>query len=311
MKNFKPMLICNEEIDLEKIKYPMLMSTKLDGIRCIFKEGKMLSRSFKPIPNKQLQEKFQSLKDFTKFNKIILDGEIYGIGLTFQEITHYCMTEDLNDIKNIKKVGKKESIPESLKFFCFDCIIDNNSSQEFISRYNYLKSMSHLLQNTFIVEQIEVNNAKEVLEQFEKVLEKGYEGLVLKSALSHYKYGRTTFNENSAYKVKPYKTFDAKIIEIEERFENTSESFKNELGKSQKHSYKDAMIPTGIAGAFIVDYEGQKQKVVLSGPEDFRRGVWINRTFYIGKWIEYKGMLIGSKDKVRHPVFLRMRHDLK
>jgi hypothetical protein len=40
-----------------------------------------------------------------------------------------------------------------------------------------------------------------------------------------------------------------------------------------------------------------------------RRDIWKNKDNYVGKWIEFKGMLVGSKDKVRHPVFLRYRED--
>jgi DNA ligase-1 len=144
---------------------------------------------------------------------------------------------------------------------------------------------------------------------FENVLERGYEGLILKAAISPYKYGRTTLRENLAYKVKPYKTFDAKIVKVEERFENTSESYINELGKSQKHNNKSAMIPTGIAGSFIVICEEVEQRVNITGTEEFRRDVWNNRDNYVNKWIEFKGMLIGAKDKIRHPVFLRFRED--
>ena len=35
--------------------------------------------------------------------------------------------------------------------------------------------------------------------------------------------------------------------------------------------------------------------------------VWKNRDKYIGQWITYKGMTVGSKDVVRHPVFVRFR----
>ena len=49
-KNFKPILTSNDQPDLEKIQYPLLASTKLDGIRCIFKNGSInLSLSQTPL----------------------------------------------------------------------------------------------------------------------------------------------------------------------------------------------------------------------------------------------------------------------
>jgi len=43
--------------------------------------------------------------------------------------------------------------------------------------------------------------------------------------------------------------------------------------------------------------------------DEEKEEVWKNRCQYIGVMIEYKGMLVGSKDLPRHPVFLRFRGD--
>jgi DNA ligase-1 len=296
--NFKPMLCPNDEVDLATIKYPMFASTKLDGIRCIFIEGKMLSRSLKEIPNKQLQEKYQHLKDFSKKNNVILDGELYGVNMTFQEITHAVMSDDLDD--------KGEVLPEKLKFFCFDAIIDT-PNMPFEDRQKYVSKLK--LADVVLVEQILIHKKEDVDDMFEKVLEKGFEGLILKSKTGIYKFGRVTAKSGDAYKCKPFMTFDSKIIRVEERFLNTSESYTNELGRSQKHSFKDNKVSTGIAGCFVVLFEGLEQKVVITGDESFRKEIWTNKNKYIGKMIEFKGMMVGSKEKVRHPVFIRFRED--
>ena len=69
---FKPQLAPNESVDLDNIKYPILASYKLDGIRCLFIKGEMLSRSLKPIVNKQLREKFKPLIEHSKEYDLIL-----------------------------------------------------------------------------------------------------------------------------------------------------------------------------------------------------------------------------------------------
>ncbi len=51
--SFKPTLAVNA--DFSKIKYPVYASPKLDGIRCSIVDGKALSRTLKPIPNKHIQ----------------------------------------------------------------------------------------------------------------------------------------------------------------------------------------------------------------------------------------------------------------
>lgn len=40
-----------------------------------------------------------------------------------------------------------------------------------------------------------------------------------------------------------------------------------------------------------------------------KKEVWENKEKYIGKYIEYKGMLVGAKDLPRHPIFIRFRED--
>ena len=107
---FSCMLFPNEIVGYDFITKDYLCSVKLDGVRCIFKSGRMLSRSLKEIPNKQLQERFEHMKQLSKETGIIYDGEIYSKDMNFQEIMHFTMTDDLED----------EALPESVVFNCFD-----------------------------------------------------------------------------------------------------------------------------------------------------------------------------------------------
>ena len=45
----KPMLLPRETPDLDNLQYPVYVTPKLDGIRCLFKGGVALSRTLKPI----------------------------------------------------------------------------------------------------------------------------------------------------------------------------------------------------------------------------------------------------------------------
>ena len=51
----RPMLaaICKHD---EDIVFPMVVSPKLDGIRCLMKDGRPISRSGEVLPNKFLQK---------------------------------------------------------------------------------------------------------------------------------------------------------------------------------------------------------------------------------------------------------------
>ena len=59
MTLFKPMLATDAV--LEKLRFPLLASPKLDGVRAIVRDGVVYSRSNKPIPNVFVQETFKGL----------------------------------------------------------------------------------------------------------------------------------------------------------------------------------------------------------------------------------------------------------
>lgn len=289
---FKPMLAVNAK--KEKIKYPCLYSNKLDGIRCIFKDGQMLARSLKPITSETLQKKFEWLKDLSKETNMIYDGEMYSHKMPFTEISHYVRKSDAE-------------IPDSIKFYCFDAVDGDDYSEQFVSRNGYLGNIKH--KDVVIVKQTELQNEKELDEAFKDVLSEGYEGLILRSLDGLYKCGRSSVTEGYLLKVKPFLSFDAEIISVVERMENLNESKKNELGRSFKRNTKDDKKGTGIAAVFKVMYEGVEGGVTITGDEDFRTEIWENKENYIGKMIEYKAMVVGMKDFPRHANFMRFRED--
>jgi ATP-dependent DNA ligase len=162
-----------------------------------------------------------------------------------------------------------------------------------------------------IVGQDLVQSAEEVQYRFEKALEGKVEGLILRSGKGQYKCGRGTLREGIIFKVKPFITFDAKITGVVQSTEvrEGAEKKINELGRSVTSKKKDDRIAIEKASAFSVDYKGKELKVVLAMTDPEKEAVWANKEDYIGKWIEYKGMLIGAKDLPRHPIMLRFRKD--
>ena len=333
MEKFKPQLAPNEEINLEEIQYPLLASYKLDGIRCIFYKGQILSRSLKPIQNKQLKEKFEPLRKYSEYNNVILDGEIYSPELTFQQITSFVMTQDFEDKKSIKKFGKIITIPASLKFHCFDGIVNDDLTQPFTERmlYNCIPLMYVYDDLIEIVNHATVNSKEEIQEQFELALSEGFEGLILRDPNGRYKCGRGTIKEGLIYKVKPYRTFDAQITGVVQATAVNEDVEKkiNELGRSVTSKKKDDRHLIEKASAFNVMYctecngtqkamNGDEEctcpfckelKVVLAMTDEEKEEVWKNKESYIGRYIQYKGMLVGAKDVPRHPTFERFRND--
>ncbi len=317
---FKPSLFPNDTIEPEEISYPMIGSYKLDGIRCIFKDGLMLSRSLKLIPNKQLQEKFKFMRKLSKSTGLIYDGELYSEELTFQKITHFVMTKDLTDektkkklqreLKNGKKTGKLKDwldLPFHLHFKMFDVFNRKKPNQPYSERLPRL----NIHPAVYSVAVKMIFNADQATKYYKEALVWGHEGIMLRHSDSLYKFGRYTIKSGDGYKFKPYETFDARIIDVFQatRVDPNAERKTNELGRSVTSKKIGDRIPIPMAAGFIVNYKEHQVKVVLAMNETEKRDVWNNRKSYRGLWIEYKGMLVGSKDVPRHPVFIRFRTD--
>src|ERR1035437_10546445 len=69
----KPMsnqvMLAGKVSDVNKLRYPVLASLKLDGVRAFVQGGVVYSRNFKPIPNVFVQANFKDLPEGT-------DGEL-------------------------------------------------------------------------------------------------------------------------------------------------------------------------------------------------------------------------------------------
>ena len=79
----------------------------------------------------------------------------------------------------------------------------------------------------------------------------------------------------------------------------------------------DAATPTGVDDHFFhLRNNGSTDisiiRIIIKDDEtsdEEKEDIWSKRSTYIGKTIEYKGMLIGAKDVPRHPVMIRFRED--
>jgi DNA ligase-1 len=299
MKAFKPILAPNEKVDLSTLKFPLLASYKLDGIRCIFKDGQMFSRSLKQFPNTALKASFSDLAILSKDRNIILDGELLAKSLVF------------NDLSGLIRQLYKE-LPEDLYFYCFDAIHNEEFNQSFRTRTSLLEISGIAHPRFKILTQWAVSSVEEVTNLYESALAWGCDGLILRDPNGRYKFGRGTIKEGLIYKLKPFQTFDAEIIGVTQATEAREGSEKkiNELGRSVTSKKKDDRVLIEKASAFVVLHNGIELKVTIAMTDVEKESIWQNRERYIGKMIEYKGMLVGAKDLPRHPVFIRFREDI-
>lgn len=287
----KPMLAGTVK-DMKTIQYPVLVTTKLDGIRCLKIDGKAVSRNFKPIPNKFVRSWIE------KYFPDGVDGELIVEEESFQATTSAVM---------------RESGEPKVVYYIFDYVIDG-LGVEYINR---MENMGELTRETIpdhlyklMIPEFIVNE-KELLEFEKKCLESGYEGVMLRTPEGPYKCGRSTVREGYLLKLKRFADDEATIVGFEERMHNANEAKKDAFGRTERSTHKANMIPTGVLGAFRVKSKKFANEFSIgTGMNDAQRDeFWKKRKQLMGKLLKFKYQPVGVLDAPRFPVFIGLRHE--
>jgi len=292
MKPFRPMLAA--DADLANLRFPVMASPKLDGVRAIVRDGVVYSRSSKPIPNRFVQKIFGCLNYY--------DGELI-VGLP---TAPDCYRTTMSGVMT-------ESGEPDVYFHAFDHILDPN--HPFSYRFSWLSKVAGetvypaiTRARIKIVYHQTVRNIQE-LENIEvHSLKLGYEGLILRDPTAPYKEGRSTVGQGWMLKLKRFKDGEFEVIGFEERYHNMNEAKTNELGYTSHSHHKAGQVPAGDLGALILRFNGNDSFRCGTGfSASDRTMIWNNRKHYLGKIAKVKFFEIGIKDKPRHPVFLGFR----
>lgn len=303
MALFKPMLADNKVPTMDQIKFPIMVSPKLDGIRCTVQEGKLYSRSLKEIPNRNVQALLSGLPEG-------LDGElIYGDPWDdpYRRTTSIVMSDD--------------KPADGIRLFLFDWVLPETKYHKRFEKlthwYEDTYSILRTVLKTFpvrIVPHFHIEDAAKLDRMEETFLEQGYEGLMINSIDGEYKHGRSTIKEGTLLKLKRFLDGEAKIIGFTEEMENTNEAKINELGKTERSSCKAGMVPKGSLGNFLVvgvggTYEGIEFAIGGGFTAAQKAEYWKDRNNLLGKLVVYKFFPTGSKDKPRIPIFKGFRDE--
>jgi len=292
----KPMLADNKIPTMDQIKFPIMVSPKLDGVRCTVQQGKLYSRSLKPIPNKNVQQLLSGLPEG-------LDGELIH-GDPWDDPYRRTVSIVMSDDKPVGDINLHLFDTMSLGSLC-----------PYKDRYEYLCTLlknPSPFHNVKLVEHTYVHT-QETLEHMEQTfLEQGYEGAMLNDPHGLYKHGRSTIKEGTLLKLKRFLDAEAMIIGFTEEMENTNEAKKNELGKTERSSAKAGMVPKGSLGNFLVvgvggTYEGVEFAIGGGFTAAQKAEYWAKRNDLVNKIVTFKYFPTGSKDRPRMPIFKAFR----
>lgn len=290
----KPMLAVEAPKD---IKFPVYASAKLDGIRAVVKDDMLLSRTLKPIPNGYVQDALgQAL-----FNG--LDGEL-TVGPANDKNVMQATTSG---------VMSREGEPD-FTFWVFD--FWNNPTMGYGER---LRLMERAFKDGALasypriklLRQVIVNSESELRAFEATTLEQGFEGVMIRSPLGTYKFGRSTAREGYLLKVKRFADGEAVVIGVEELMHNANEATLDELGYTKRSTHQAGKVAMGTLGALRVrDLSTDIEFNIGTGYTAAQRAeLWAmfqNGTL-LGRIAKYKHFEVGVKEAPRFPVFQGFR----
>ena len=282
----KPLLAYTVE-DTSTLKYPLFASVKLDGIRCLVIDSVAYSRNMKPIKNEYVQ------KCIGKPEYNGLDGELI-VGDIFAKD---CYRQTNSGVMS------KDGEPD-FQYFVFDRW--DMSDAWYKDRFESIAALPYVQ----VVEQKVIVSEAELLAFETELLEKGAEGVMVRSIDGIYKNGRSTAKDGILGKLKRFSDAEYRIVGFVERMHNANEATRNELGYIERSSHKDNLVGRGDLGALVLETADGQQFNCGTGFDDaLRAEIWANKDAYMGRMVKVKSFLIGVKDLPRFPVFLGFRDD--
>lgn len=306
---FAPMLAVGAEP--EQFKFPLYASLKLDGIRCLIRDGQAFSRKLKPIENAFVQS--------------ILGGGQYE-GMDGELIVGDPTAKNCFQVTG-SGVMKKDGTPD-FTFFVFER--HDAEYPDFASRFLSLQDWPHAHPRVQILEQRFCSTLTELLDFESESLEAGHEGLITRSPDSPYKMGRSTVNEQSMLKLKRFFDSEAKVLGLIEGLSNQNVATVDALGHTKRSTHLENQVTTGTMGSMILQDLATKVIFTCPGTTTAMCKEWWSKrnvdkkhvlaevgllpsgmTFYEideDLIVKYKYFPIGVKDKPRFPGFLGVRH---
>ena len=271
---FKPMLAKLIEDYRDKLTFPIYIQPKLDGIRCIATKDGLFSRNgkrFVSIPHVYIM--LRSV--FEKHPDAILDGELYN----------HQYNNNFNKIVSI--VRKDKPTPEDIEIAKANIqyhIYDLASSDKVYSERK--KDLDEVLKDVegpiiINVETHLVNKDKDIDKWYERFIDKGYEGAIVRED-QPYQHKRTKY----LLKVKDFQDTEYEIVGFEEGIGNR----KGTIGKFILKLDKDKTFKSNVKGDF-----------------EYLRLLWKHRKQYIGKMATVKYFRLTPDGIPRFPYIIKFR----
>jgi DNA ligase-1 len=297
-------MLADKVTDVASLRFPVLASKKLDGVRCLVQDGILVSRTLKPIPNVNVQAKFKGLPEGT-------DGELIVGDPRDPEAYRRTVSVVMSDDKPLNFFGS------TVTFHVFDQFLADALPFE-IRLINICDQIAllgdKLTHDVQMVGHATINNPEELARLEEAWLTEGYEGVMIRDPQGPYKQGRSSEKQGWLLKLKQFEDGEARVVNFVEECENTNTATKNALGRTERSTAKAGMVGKGRLGKFEVvgiggTYDGVEFSVGGGFTAAMRQEFWQQMPMLKGRILKFKYFASGSKERPRFPVFLGWRDE--
>jgi DNA ligase-1 len=298
----------------------LIRMVKIDGVRGINLSGNCTGRSLKEFDNPFVGECF-SRPEF-----LGVDGELV---LGSWQAPRLCSDTTGFVNRQTAKAGKPTESSEFV-WYAFDYLHPDVIHLPFIERLDAL-AIAHskwLCGHAVRLVPWRIINNMEELEAFDAwCLEQGFEGSIYRNPNGMHKSGRcsnkvTKKNPGNVYlRLKRFIDFEGVIVEIVEAMENTNEATINELGRSERSTHQENLVPKGMLGMLkkrvledVVHNDVvliKKDQIIGVGPGNMdhadRVKFFQQPELLLGNIGKSKFFPHGQKDLPRFPTFIGLR----
>lgn len=291
MSTFKPLLAYTVK-NPDALRFPVLVSPKLDGIRCVIHNDQPVSRTLKPIPNRFIQSE---LGFYPPFDGELMVGDPLDPA-AFNKSTSGIMSHD----------GEPD-----FTYWVFDYVEAGFLHMSFETRLLMAQETIKHWPRARLVPHTKVHNATELMRLEAHYVGLGYEGVMVRIPWGTYKFGRSTESQGLLGKVKRFEDTEGTIVGYEELMHNENEATVNNLGYQERSTAQAGQIPGGTLGALIVSHPDWEDTFGIGTgfTADERFTLWQIRDTLKGQSVKFKHQPAGAKDRPRFPSYLGLRKD--
>lgn len=304
------------------IQYLNWAQAKVDGVRALNLTGRLTGRSLKEF-------KGTGISDFWSHGLLRgFDGEmILGDDPTSPNRLCSLTTGAMGAFKGVSEMP-------DLHWFIFDIVHESTVKMTYAERYELMQERledikAHLPQcaaRMHVVPYELLHSEEQLDEVIGKHLDAGYEGTILRNPRSVYKEGRST-QEGQLWRIKPWGDFEILVTGVTEGAKNTNEAKTNELGRTERSSAQDGLVPNGqigsVQGTLMADVFDHSNRLLFRKGTSITAGsgemtveeaaAWFaDQTQIVGQIARIKHMTHGVKTLPRFPTYQtkRLREDM-